>query len=374
MPRRMMAHQEKRQEYVDIIKGWAMLLIVVFHSSSGLFPQMFYSLIGGGMDVVIFFIIAGFFIKSERLMNPKGFIQPKLKTLYVPATVIYVCSVLLHNVFVDIGWYPLGEIHAGNGQPFHYYDVKDFALGVLKAVCCAGSGELAMGAMWFLYSLLYSMIGLSLLAWGTKKLVANKIVRERTLIVILLIGLIASCVMTQIFSLTINRLNVSITAMALIYLGKKIYQDYQWTFDNTFYFIISCLIFVSVVFLQKEHITMARNKYQDILQLCVGGGTLLYIWGYIAKRIVSTWVGKLLALIGRESLYIMALHIVGFFICNSLMELLGVYQQGDPKGMYTYKMQGNILIFICYMVFAIGFSLTSINLFRRLKSIILPNR
>ena len=73
MLRRMMAHQEKRQEYVDIIKGWAMLLIVVFHSSSGLFPQMFHSLIGGGMDVVIFFIVAGFFIKSERMVNPKSF-------------------------------------------------------------------------------------------------------------------------------------------------------------------------------------------------------------------------------------------------------------------------------------------------------------
>ena len=335
---------------------------------------MFHSLLDGGMDVVIFFIVAGFFIKSERLVNPKSFLLPKLKTLYIPATVIYVSAVLLHNVFVDIGWYPLGEIHAGNGLPFQYYEVKDFALGVLKALCCAGSGELAMGAMWFLYTLLYAMTGLSILAWGTKKFVADEMVRERILIVILLTGLITSCILTQLFSLTINRLNVAITAMALIYLGKKIYQDYRWTFDNTFYFIVSCLIFVPEVFLQKEQITMARNKYQDILQLCVGGGTLLYIWGYIAKRIVSTWVGKLLALIGRESLYVMALHIVGFFICNSLMELLGVYQQGDPKGMYTYKMQGNILIFICYMVFAIGFSLTSINLFRRLKSIITQNR
>lgn len=370
----MIVHQEKRQEYIDIIKGWAMLLIVMFHSSSGLFPNTFHSLLGGGMDVVIFFIVAGFFIKRERLVNPKSFLQPKLKTLYIPATVIYVCAVLLHNVFVDIGWYPLGEIHAGNGQPFHYYDVKEFASGVLKVLCCAGSGELAMGAMWFLYTLLYAMTGLSLLAWTTKKFVDDEKQREKILIIILLTGLIASCVLTQIIGLTINRVNVSITAMALIYLGKKIFQDYHWTFDNTFYFIISCLIFVSVVFLQKEHITMARNKYQDILQLCVGGSTLLYIWGYIAKRIVSTWMGKLLALIGRESLYVMALHIVGFFICNSLMELLGVYQQGDPKGMYTYKMQGNILIFICYMVFAIGFSLTSINLFRRLKSIILPNR
>lgn len=370
----MMAHLEKRQEYVDIIKGWAMLLIVIFHSSSGLFPKMFHSLLGGGMDVVIFFIVAGFFIKSERLVNPKRFLKPKLKTLYIPATVIYVCAVLLHNVFVDIGWYPLGEIHAGNGQPFHYYGLNDFALGVLKALCCAGSGELAMGAMWFLYTLLYAMTGLSIFAWGTKKLVADEKQRKKILIIILLIGLIASCILTQIIGLTINRVNVAITAMALIYLGKMINQDYHWTFDNTFYFIISCLIFVSVVFLQKELITMARNKYQDILQLCVGGGTLLYIWGYIAKRIVSTWVGKLLALIGRESLYVMALHIVGFFICNSLMEMLGVFQQGDPKGMYTYQMQGNILIFVCYTSFAICFPLTAIMLIRQFKSIIIPNR
>jgi hypothetical protein len=57
-----------------------------------------------------------------------------------------------------------------------------------------------------------------------------------------------------------------------------------------------------------------------------------------------------------------------------LMEILGVYQQGDPKGMYTYQMRGNILLFICYTLIAIGFSLVTINLFRRLKSIIIPNR
>lgn len=366
-----MAQQEKRQEYVDIIKGWAMLLVVVFHSSSGLFPNPFYSLLGGGMDVVIFFIVAGFFIKSERLVNPKSFLLPKLRTLYIPATIIYVCAVLLHNVFVDIGWYPLGGFHPGNGQPFHYYDLKDFAMGVLKALCCAGSGELAMGAMWFLYSLLYAMTGLSLLAWGTKKLVADEKLREKILIIILLTCLIASCILTQVFGFTVSRLNNSITAMALIYLGKKINQDFQWSYNNAFYFIISLLIFVSVVFLQKAPVKLAKNQYQDILQLCVGGGSLLYIWGFIAKRLVSTWVGRLLALIGRESFYVMALHIVGFFICNSLLEMLGVFQQGDPRGMYTYRMQGDILVFLCYTVFAVGFPLVSVMLFRRIKSIVL---
>ena len=102
IPKQMMAHQEKRQEYVDIIKGWTMLLIVVFHSSSGLFPKTFRSFLGGGMEVVFFSLLLASLLKSERLVNPKSFLQPKLKALYIPATVIYICAVLLHNVFVTL--------------------------------------------------------------------------------------------------------------------------------------------------------------------------------------------------------------------------------------------------------------------------------
>jgi hypothetical protein len=61
---------------------------------------------------------------------------------------------------VSIGWYPIGGEHPALGIPFSYYDIKDVVIRILKVFVAGGSGELSMGAMWFLYSLLYAFIGI----------------------------------------------------------------------------------------------------------------------------------------------------------------------------------------------------------------------
>ena len=82
-------HGKCRYAYVDIIKGWAMLTIIVCHASSSLFPDIVRQLFGNPWNVLIFFIIGGFFLKIESLGDPVKFIKRKLKALYLPATIIY---------------------------------------------------------------------------------------------------------------------------------------------------------------------------------------------------------------------------------------------------------------------------------------------
>ena len=125
---------------------------------------------GNPWNVAVFFVIAGFFLKIDQLNNTKDFILKKIKTLYVPATIIYLLAVLMHNVFVSIGWYPIGDKHS-NGIPFDYYDIKDFLVGCTKVLCCGGSGEQVMGAMWFLYTLIYSFVGIALAWWLIGKVI-----------------------------------------------------------------------------------------------------------------------------------------------------------------------------------------------------------
>lgn len=67
----------------------------------------------------------------------------------------------------------------------------------------------------------------------------------------------------------------------------------------------------------------------------------------------------------------MALHPMGFFICNSLMVALGVFRTDSPHGMYTYDMNGNVGVFLIYMFFAISFPLLIIWGFRKIKTLII---
>lgn len=129
-----------------------MLTIIMFHTSTSLFPNITQQLLGNLWNVPVFFIIGGFFLKIETLEEPVRFLKRKLKALYMPATIIYGLNVLLHNLFVYIGWYPLGETHPATGVTYSLYGIKETAIGILKVICAGGSGELTMGAMWFLYT------------------------------------------------------------------------------------------------------------------------------------------------------------------------------------------------------------------------------
>ena len=56
----------KRQPYVDIMKGWAMLTIIVFHCSHNCIQGTVAQILGNPWNVPIFFIIGGFFLTIVR--------------------------------------------------------------------------------------------------------------------------------------------------------------------------------------------------------------------------------------------------------------------------------------------------------------------
>ena len=56
-----------RYQYIDIIKGWAMLMIIVFHAHNGMISSSI-SLFLNQWAVPVFFILAGFFLKIEAMI------------------------------------------------------------------------------------------------------------------------------------------------------------------------------------------------------------------------------------------------------------------------------------------------------------------
>ena len=182
---------------------------------------------------------------------------------------------------------------------------------------------------------------------------------------------IVSCICSQKIGITINRVNVAFTAMLLIYEGMIINQKLQWRYDSKWMFAGCLMIMIHCILLQHVFITMANNCYQDLLQLCIGSASMLYVWGYMAKRIEKTILGRILALIGKESLYVMALHIVGFFLCTSMFWHLGILSPDGPHGMYTYNIAGNWWQLAAYVIFGIIVPLMTIGIFRWIRNFVI---
>lgn len=363
--------KKERIADVDIIKGWAILSVIVFHIYCDCFPVYVDQLLGRGWNVAVFFVVAGFFIKDDDLDNSINLIKKKIKRLYIPASIIYAISVLLHNIFVSIGWYSLGEIHLGNGNPFELYGIRDVLIRLLKVLFAGGSGELVMGAMWFLYSLLYAFIGIAFLDWIIQFFIKKKEIRFYLLTIVLLKLAVISCILTQRYDFTISRICTSLTAMFLIWWGMILNQKVCWHYDNIWLFIIALVLFVQCMVLSHRVPVLALNQYQDLLHLVIGSSSLIYIWGYIGNKIQQSIVGRFFSLLGRESLYLMAFHILGFFICNSLLLWIGVFKATDAKEMYTFAIGDNFLLLIVYVSISVGVSLGLIYLWRYLRNCIL---
>lgn len=364
----------KRDETVDIIKGWAMLTIIIFHCSSSCFPASISSLIGNPWNVPIFFIVGGFFLNPRKMENPISFLKGKIKRLYLPATIVYSLSILLHNLFVYIGWYPLGGSHPSNGLPFAYYGIKEISIGLIKVLCAGGSGELVMGAMWFLYTLLYAFVTLTIIYWIVCKIYSEDRMRHNLIFIVLSVIAIGSCVMTQKSGFTVNRISTAMSAMFLMWWGMILNRQIMKNFHGKWMFWLALIVFIHCVIMQRTELKLAKNEYQDLVFLTVGCSAAIIIWKYVAQIIQKTMIGRFIVLIGKESLYLMMFHILGFFMCNSLLEYLGVFSVDDKKGLYTYAMGDNWGLLSLYVFFGVTVPLGIMFIYRRVIRCIVSSR
>lgn len=83
-------------------------------------------------------------------------------------------------------------------------------------------------------------------------------------------------------------------------------------------------------------IDYGKNEFQDIGWLVLGSLSIIYVYTFLAKRIEKSFFVICISRIGKDSFYVMALHILGFFCCNSLLMEFGVFEETSEKGLYTF--------------------------------------
>lgn len=357
--------KNSRSLSVDITKGVAIIAIVLGHITYS-YPNcklldssaLFYGL----WHVAVFFIVAGFFIKEEQLVQPKLWFKKKFSSLYLKILYFYVPAVLLHNALIKIGWYSLES----TDPVINTYSMIDFAKQTVLAICLGGR-EPIVGAMWFVYVLFMALIGLSVVSWAIKKLAKDERQYEWMRGIALLAMCIVAGILSNKYDLTIRRFSNTFTAMLLIYVGKIMYQKMKLSFDNGYLAIICGLIAFEVACMLGG-VALNGNEYKDILQLLVAAPAVLYIIMYIGKHIEANVVGKAIAYVGKDSFYVMALHFVGFKFCT--LALQGIGCGGANLCDLTPGVDGNNLLLFVYALFGVGFPLLFMWGFRQIKTLI----
>ncbi len=264
---------KKRDLSIDCVKGLAIMAVVFGHLGFSLpsIPEykiflnpFVYSL----WYVPVFFCVAGFFIKEERLIHPFEFILKKTKTLYLKTIIFVGVAVLCHNLFLKIGFYSDQIVYGG--KTMSLYSAKDIVATLFKTIFFA-SGEPITGALWFAYVLFIALCGYSLLTYFLNKIVKDKQKLFATKGLVILAITIVSNILTQNFGITQNRVSNVFPAMLLIYIGQWFNVEKKMSYSSPLTAIV-CLLLVVQASIRSGGISLNNNQFYDIFHLVVGGG------------------------------------------------------------------------------------------------------
>ena len=358
--------EEKKQiEWVNIAKGLAMLMVVVGHVSYALPNGKLFPLqtLIVGWHVPIFFLIAGFFIKEERLEKPMTFVKSKIHSLYKPLLCYYIPAVILHNFLLEIGFYD--TITEYGGKYMHYYGAVEMVKQVILSIFFAGR-EPILGAMWFVYVLFLAMCGFSIVSCGLRKIINDEKLYEWTRMVVLLILAILACDLTNMFGINIPRCNNTLIALWLIYCGFKLRNQVGVKFNCGWLALVSLLLIWHIAPIGGGN-ALNSNKLHDIVLLTIGSVAALYVTCFVSQKLEGSRLGRSVALCGRESFHIMALQFAAFKIGTLILSVFGVERSLAVLGAPT---DGSLLLFIYYIFWGMVFPLLFMWALRNIKRLV----
>ncbi|HLP04542.1 MAG TPA: acyltransferase family protein [Paludibacter sp.] len=354
----------QRVYFIDIAKGFGILSIVLLHivfkyPNSQLLPLN--SILGDVWKVTVFFVIGGFFIKDEQLVKPFVFFRIKFKSIYKLLLYFYIAAVLLHNFFINIGFYSETVDYIGKNMVQNSW--TDTLKGVLMVVL-GGGREPIVGPLWFVYVLFFSLMFYSIVSFTARKLFKDDKNYDLARLLILLSATSISCILTQKYGIFIPRVMNSTSFALLIYIGNMMYQRFKLQFNNP-YVLIAFLIVLYQYFVIYKVNNIAANSYNDIAYLVITTVGATYVLCFIGVKISYTRIGKILAYCGNDSFYIMALHFIGFKLGTIIFNL--ITKTNEPFS-YLTPTANNIGMLFYYFAWGIIFPLVFMWLFRQLKN------
>ncbi len=317
----------KRNAKIDILKGIAILLVVLGHTyfAGTRYIYLFH--------MAAFFIASGYFYKEHHSDSFASFcnsLKGKIKKIWFPFVVWNTIFTLLTNVFITINIYTsdsivtqyLDESLVSLHSPM---SVKEMAVNIIKGLFMAGHTEMG-GTFWFLRTLFYISVLYLCISFLIKKLT------NKTNIILICQGVISVIfLMTGFFMKKISfdsfGLDLMFSYYCLYFIGVivgKITPEIEQKLKPHIFLLLS-VISAAVLFIMGMFGTIALNKnsYTNplfLLATSLLGWILLY--GVSCSLESITPLKTLFSELGQNSIVIMILHFLFFKPVSLLIALV----------------------------------------------------
>ncbi|HVT01497.1 MAG TPA: acyltransferase family protein [Patescibacteria group bacterium] len=347
----------ERVEYMDIVKGIAILLVVVGHAGSP-FQNFIYL-----FHMAAFFCVSGYFYKDHYSSNLIKMIKRRIKSLYLPFLSFELLFLCLHNLFYALNIYSNKLVYFGEIE--HLYKPFDY-LKNLVFIFTFHNTEQLLKPFWFLISLFVVNVLFSIISYLTTERLKKHGEKARFTLVLLcfVIGMVMS------FNKIVLSLNLgqSLVALLIYYFGY-LYKRFESHIPfNKYLMLLSFLFLVINSFYVR--IEMSSNAYSDPFSFVINAVVGTYFIFGIAKFITAKKLKGmgLITFIGLNTLPLLALQLLSFKIVNLIQVIFYHY----PSYMVAkfLILDGSHGWWIAYSLVGIFVPLAVVYAYKKIKSYI----
>lgn len=313
---------KSRNNFIDILKGLLMILVIIGHFSFFEYESRTITLIYS-FHMPAFFIIAGYLSHINENNTIKGIITKRFKSTIIPYYLFYFISFIIMDADA------LGNYNMSLKYMFNGIGNPDFAVNL----------PLWFLTLYFLATTIYEILDLTTIRISIVLSNKNKNINKsktKEILFILFISILAfiSFIYCRILKgpRLIYNFETSLLMLVFMYVGrvfKYLYNNYKdkissYFFSNkktTKYYISNILLFIIILIiwyiLSMKNLRLdlnarnIRNLHLTYINGILGTILLMYV-AYILSLLPI--VKNLLAFLGKISLYILAFHIPGNLI------------------------------------------------------------
>ena len=333
----------KRNTTFDVAKGIGIILILATHAHCP-----FYKFICL-FHVAIFFMISGYFL-NEKYWSNYELLKEKIKkifqTLYLPLFTVNTLFILIHNIFIKIGFYTTNEIFYNKLGFSSIWTIGDFIIRFIGGIVLYYI-ELMGGPLWFVKVLFIISLSFCIVSFFLSNIIRKHVEFIRGLICILclIIGFI-------MYKLHFNfyAIGTIFSCVILFYLGFLYKKVEKYIALNIYSLLISLFCLLICNFYNTEKFFIGINYYNNPFWLIFAS-----ISGFIFILSISLVIekvkifNKILIYIGQNTMPILCLHFLLYKIVT-FIEILVYNSPSYNLASFPYYLVGYGGFYIFWLV------------------------
>jgi len=299
----------KRDNIIDNSRGIGIILVVIGHCMP-VFGRYIYL-----FHMALFFYLSGYCYNEKNNQNITTlffYFKKKIEKLYIPFVLFNVIYLCLHNIFYSIHFYHTPDFWETN-QMCYLENSKEFFVQLGKILCFSHIEQL-LAPFWFLPILFFCNIIFAIISYLWSRLKKGEEIRFFVIFILFL----TACSVGPKNNKVLRLFTIGFLVLLIYYIGFLVKKYYINLYFNKLIFLSSGLFLWICCNFGRIDVAALSFVSPPFFILCSLAGIycVLYLSYKIPEKIT------LVANIGKESIFIMALHFTAFKVVSFIIIIL----------------------------------------------------